>query len=71
MVGVYVTIVDCPFACRAERVDTVPTAVNNVGGVLVTLVASASFKVAVPSLNLNLLSGDGVTEESLLFFGLG
>ena len=68
VVGVYVTIVDCPFACKAERVDTVPIAVNRVGGAVVTSVASASFKEVVPSLNLNRLSGDGVTEESLLFF---
>ena len=67
MVGEYVTIVDCPFACKAERVDTVPTAVNKVGAAVVTSVASASFKAVVPSLNLNLLSADAVTIETLLF----
>ena len=67
MTGEYVVIVDCPFACKAERVDTVPVAVNRVGGAVVTSVASTSFKEVVPSLNLNRPSGDGVTVETLLF----
>ena len=70
VVGVYVTIVDCPFACKDERVDTVPIAVNNVTGAVETSVASASFKVVVQSLNLNRLSGDGVTALTLLFLTL-
>ena len=55
-------------ACFELAVETVPSAVIKFGGTVVTSTPSASFKVCVPSLNLNRLSGDGVTEESLLFF---
>jgi hypothetical protein len=68
--GVYVKTLAVAVACFDPAVVIVPSAVISSGGAVGMSVASASFKVVVPSLNLNRLSGDGVTALTLLFLTL-